>query len=77
MRAEIEKETKDIETKQKQIEAFIVLIYQLTKIVELMRSHNEKIYRNNQPNMLQQRVKNARDYKIKLWNSYKATDDIN
>ena len=53
MRAEIEQETNDMKAKKKQIEEFIVLIYKMIKIVELMRSHNEKIYRNNLPHMLE------------------------
>ena len=77
MRAEIEQETNDMKAKKKQIEDFIVLIYKMIKIVELMRSHNEKIYRNNLPHMLEQRVLNARDYRIMLQQMYQAADEIN
>ena len=67
----------NMEAKQERIEDYLVLIYQLKKILELMRTHYEEINRNNQPNMLQQRVINARYYRINLQSIYTAMDQIN
>ncbi len=76
MSVEIHNKTLDMEQQEK-MEDFILQIYQLKTIVEQMRSHNEKVYKNNLPNQLQQRVKNARDYAIKLFSNYMITDDLN
>ena len=76
MSVEIHHKTLEME-KQEKMEDFILQIYQLKSIVELMRSHNEKIYRNNLPHKLEQRVLNARDYRIMLWQMYQAADEIN
>ena len=76
MSVEIHNETLEMEKLEK-MEDSILQIYQLKTTVELMRSHNEKIYRNNLPHMLEQRVLNARDYRIMLQQMYQAADEIN
>ena len=76
VREELKIKIQNMEGNQERMEDCLVSIYQLKKIVELMRSHNEKIYRHNYPQMLQQRIKNARDYRINLQSSYMAMDYI-